>query len=229
MVKELAVNGEQTAKVMYGARGWMAHHNTDIWRATGAVDGAFWGIWNQGGGWTSEHLWEHYLYNGDKDYLRSVYGVLRGAALFYVDFLVEQPVHHWLVINPDMSPENAPAAHQGSSLDAGTTMSNQIVFDVFSSTIRAAEILNIDKPFVDTLKQMRSKLSPMHIGQFGQLQEWLDDIDDPKDNHRHISHLYGLFPSGQISAYRTPNYLTRQKIRCCNAEMFLRAGAWAGR
>ncbi len=204
MVKEMAVAGEKTAKDMYGARGWMAHHNTDIWRATGAVDGAFWGLWNQGGGWTSQHLWDHYLYTGDKKFLASVYPVLKGAATFYVDFLVEHPINHWLVINPDESPENAPAAHQGSSLDIGTTMSNQIVFDVFSSVIRAAGILKKDAAFIDTLKQMRSRLAPMQVGQYGQLQEWLDDIDDPKDNHRHVSHLYGLFPSNQISAYRTP-------------------------
>src|SRR5436190_6670788 len=211
MVKEMAVTGQQTARDMYGARGWMAHHNTDIWRATGAVDGAFWGIWNQGGGWTSQHLWEHYLYTGDKTFLASVYSILKGAATFYVDFLVEDPTRHWLVINPDMSPENAPTAHQGSSLDAGTTMSNQIIFDVFSSVIRAAEILNKDKKFVDTLKQMRKRLPPMHIGQYGQLQEWLDDVDDPNDHHRHISHLYGLFPSSQISPYRTPQLYSAAK------------------
>jgi len=204
MVKELAIMGTQTATTMYGARGWMAHHNTDIWRATGAVDGAFWGLWNQGGGWTSQHLWEHYLYAGNKKFLDSIYPVLKGAAMFYVDFLVEHPVNHWLVINPDESPENAPQAHQGSSLDAGVTMSNQIVFDVFSNVIKAAELLKKDAAFMDTLKRMRSRLPPMHIGQYGQLQEWLDDIDNPKDNHRHISHLYGLFPSNQISAYRTP-------------------------
>jgi len=204
MVKELAVAGTQTAKDMYGARGWMAHHNTDIWRATGAVDGAFWGLWNQGGGWTSQHLWDHYLYTGDKKFLATVYPVLKGAATFYVDFLVEHPTDHWLVINPDESPENAPAAHQGSSLDVGTTMSNQIVFDVLSATISAAKILKKDATFIDTLTQMRSRLAPMHVGRYGQLQEWLDDIDDPKDNHRHISHLYGLFPSNQISPYRTP-------------------------
>ncbi len=211
MVRELSVTGGQTAKTMYGARGWMAHHNTDIWRATGAVDGAFWGIWNQGGGWTSEHLWEHYLYSGDKKYLQSVYPILKGAATFYVDFLVEHPTKHWLVINPDMSPENAPKAHQGSSLDVGTTMSNQIAFDIFSTTIKAAETLHLDAAFVDTLKKMRGRLSPMHIGQYGQLQEWLDDIDNPKDNHRHISHLYGLFPSNQISAYRTPQLFSAAK------------------
>jgi alpha-L-fucosidase 2 len=211
MVKEMAVTGQQTAKAMYGARGWMAHHNTDIWRATGAVDGAFWGIWNQGGGWTSQHLWEHYLYTGDKIFLASVYSILKGAATFYVDFLIEHPTRHWLVINPDMSPENAPKAHQGSSLDAGTTMSNQIIFDVFSSAIRAAEILNKDKTFADTLKQMRKQLPPMQIGQHGQLQEWLDDVDDPNDDHRHISHLYGLFPSNQISPFRTPQLYSAAK------------------
>lgn len=211
MVAEMAVTGQQTAKDMYGARGWMAHHNTDIWRATGAVDGAFWGSWQNGGGWTSQHLWEHYLYNGDQKYLTSVYPVLKDAALFYVDFLVEHPKYHWLVLCPDMSPENAPAAHEGSSLDAGVTMSNQIVFDVFSNVIQAAEILHKDAAFVDTLQQMRSRLAPMHIGQYGQLQEWLDDIDDPNDHHRHISHLYGLFPSNQISPYRTPQLYSAAK------------------
>lgn len=211
MVKDMSEAGQETAKRMYGTRGWMAHHNTDIWRATGAVDGAFWGLWNNGGGWTSEHLWEHYLYSGDKAYLASVYPALKGAALFYVDFLVEHPKYHWLVICPDESPENAPKAHQGSPLDAGTTMTNQIVFDVFSNVINAAHILNKDKAFADTLQNMRSRLPPMHIGQYSQLQEWLDDVDDPKDNHRHISHLFGLFPSNQISPYRTPELYSATK------------------
>ncbi|MGN6616042.1 MAG: glycosyl hydrolase family 95 catalytic domain-containing protein, partial [Ilyomonas sp.] len=204
MVKELATTGTTTAKNMYGLRGWMAHHNTDIWRINGAVDGAFWGIWSNGGGWLSQHLWEHYLYNGDKNYLASIYPVLKGAAMFYADYLIEHPKYHWLVLCPDMSPENAPAAHEGSSLDAGVTMSNQIIFDVFTNAIDAAKILNKNEAFADTLKQKRSKLAPMHIGQYEQLQEWLDDVDNPNDHHRHISHLYGLFPSNQISPYRTP-------------------------
>lgn len=204
MVQELAKTGQQTAKEMYGARGWMAHHNTDIWRINGAVDGAFWGVWSNGGGWLSQHLWEHYLYSGDKSFLSSIYPVLKNAAMFYADYLVEHPKYHWLVICPDESPENAPKAHQGSSLDAGVTMTNQIVFDVFTTAIRAADILHKDWSFADTLKQLRRQLAPMHIGQYGQLQEWLDDVDDPNDHHRHISHLYGLFPSNQISAYRTP-------------------------
>ncbi len=204
MVKEMSEAGKETARTMYGARGWMAHHNTDIWRITGPVDAIFWGIWSGGGGWTSQHLWEHYLYNGDEKFLASVYPVLKGAAMFYVDFLVEHPKHGWLVVNPGTSPENAPAAHGGSSLDAGTTMDNQIVFDVFSTAMRAAKILDKDAAFVDTLRQMRDRLPPMHIGKHGQLQEWLEDIDSPDDKHRHISHLYGLFPSNQISPYRTP-------------------------
>ena len=211
MVKELAVTGQQTAKDMYGARGWMAHHNTDIWRINGSVDGAFWGAWSNGGGWLSQHLWEHYLYSGDQAFLSAVYPVLKGAALFYSDYLTEHPVYHWLVISPDESPENAPKAHDGSSLDAGVTMTNQIVFDVFSTAIRAANILHKDAAFADTLMQQRSRLAPMQVGQYGQLQEWLDDVDDPKDNHRHISHLYGLFPSNQVSPYRTPELYSAAK------------------
>ena len=211
MVKELSTTGATTAKNMYGVRGWMAHHNTDIWRINGAVDGAFWGIWPNGGGWLSQHLWEHYLYSGDKKYLASIYSVLKGAAMFYSDYLIEHSKYHWLVLCPDMSPENAPAAHEGSSLDAGVTMSNQIIFDVFTNTIDAAKILNKDEAFAYTLKQKRSMLAPMHIGQYGQLQEWLDDVDNPNDHRRHISHLYGLFPSNQISPYRAPQLYSAAK------------------
>lgn len=211
MIKDLSVTGKQTASEMYGARGWMAHHNTDLWRSAGAVDGAFWGLWSNGGGWLSRHLWEHYLYSADVNFLASVYPILKGAALFYVDFLVEEPKNHWLVLCPDMSPENAPKGHQGASIDAGTTMSNQIVFDVFSNTIRAAKLLNKDKDFIDTLIDMRSRLAPMQIGKYGQLQEWLEDLDNPTDHHRHISQLFGLFPSNQISPYRTPKLFCAAK------------------
>lgn len=211
MVKEMAETGRQTARDMYGTRGWVAHHNTDIWRATGAIDGAFWGAWVNGGGWSSQHLWEHYLYSGDKKFLASIYPVLKDAALFYADFLIEHPNNKWLVISPDESPENAPKAHDNSSIDVGVTMTNQIIFDVFSTAINAARILNKDAKLIDTLIQKRSRLAPMQIGQHGQLQEWLDDIDDPTDNHRHISHLYGLFPSNQISPYRTPQLYSAAK------------------
>jgi alpha-L-fucosidase 2 len=196
---------------MYGSRGWMAHHNTDIWRINGAVDGATWGVWNAGGGWLSQHLWEHYLYTGDKKYLQSVYEVLKGAAMFYSDFLVKDPKTGWLVVAPGNSPENSPAAHQGSAMTVGSTMDNQIVFDVFSSVIQASAALGQDKAFADSLRVMRKSLPPMQIGKHNQLQEWLDDVDDPKDNHRHISHLYGLYPSSQISAYRTPELFAAAK------------------
>jgi alpha-L-fucosidase 2 len=204
MVKELSEAGKETARVMYGARGWMAHHNTDLWRITGPVDRIFWGVWSMGGAWLSQHLWEHYLYSGDKKFLAEMYPVLKGAATFFVDDLVEEPTHKWLVVNPGTSPENAPKRRPGVSFDAGTTMDNQIVYDMLSTSIRAAEALHTDAAFVDTLKTIRKRLPPMHIGQYGQLQEWLQDLDDPNDKHRHISHLYGLYPSNQISPYHTP-------------------------
>ncbi len=211
MIKELSETGKETANVMYGARGWMAHHNTDIWRITGAIDGAFWGIWNGGGGWTSQHLWEHYLYTGDTSFLKSIYPILKGAAEFYADFLVPHPNYPYVVIAPGNSPENAPEAHQGSSITAGSTMDNQLVFDVFSTAVRASKILEIDATFADSLEVLRKKLPPMQIGKHNQLQEWLDDVDSPEDHHRHISHLYGLFPSNQISPYRTPKLFAAAK------------------
>ncbi|CAL1517721.1 glycoside hydrolase family 95 protein [Chitinophaga sp. MM2321] len=204
MVKELSESGRETAATMYGARGWMTHHNTDLWRITGPVDDIFWGVWSMGGAWLSQHLWEKYLYNGDKKYLAEIYPVLKGAAMFFVDDLVEEPTHKWLVINPGTSPENAPKIRPGVSFDAGCTMDNQIVFDMLSAAIDAAEVLKTDITFTDTLKAVRKRLPPMQVGQYGQLQEWMQDLDDPEDHHRHISHLYGLFPSSQISPYRTP-------------------------
>lgn len=204
MVKELSQTGKETARTMYGTRGWMAHHNTDIWRITGPVDGAFWGIWNGGGAWTSQHLWEHYLFTGDTAFLKSAFPVFKGAAEFYADFLVKHPNYPYLVIAPGNSPENAPEAHQGSSITAGSTMDNQLVFDVFNTYIQASEVLGKENAFKDSLKILKTKLPPMQIGKHNQLQEWLDDVDSPEDHHRHISHLYGLFPSNQISPYRTP-------------------------
>ncbi|WEK36044.1 MAG: glycoside hydrolase family 95 protein [Candidatus Pseudobacter hemicellulosilyticus] len=204
LIKELSVTGQGTARNMYGARGWMAHHNTDIWRITGPVDDIYWGVWNMGGAWLSMHLWDKFLYSGNKQYLASVYPALKGAALFFRDFLVPHPQKGWMVVNPGTSPENAPQIRPKVSFDAGTTMDNQIVFDLFSAVISASEVLQQDAAFRDTLQQLRSALPPMQIGQHGQLQEWLEDLDDPTDHHRHISHLYGLFPGNQISPYRTP-------------------------
>lgn len=204
MVQELSVTGKKTAKSMYGTRGWMAHHNTDIWRVTGAIDGAFWGIWNGGGAWLSQHIWEHYLYTGDTKFLKDHYDVLKGAALFYVDFLVQHPELPYLVIVPGNSPENAAQGREGTSITAGATMDNQLVEDIFNAVISASEVLNTDTAFADSLKVIKKKLPPMQIGKHNQLQEWLADLDSPTDHHRHISHLYGLYPSNLISPYRTP-------------------------
>ncbi len=204
MVKELSVTGQETAKKMYGAGGWVAHHNTDLWRITGPVDGVYSGMWPSGGVWLSRHLWDKYLYNGDVEYLKSVYPALKGAAQFYLDFLIEEPEHKWLVISPSLSPENGPAAYHGVSIDAGVTMDNQLAFELFSNVIAATKILNTDHEFAEKLLAARKRLPPMQIGQYGQLQEWLHDLDSPTDKNRHVSHLFGLYPSNQISPYRTP-------------------------
>jgi alpha-L-fucosidase 2 len=202
LVKDLSVTGREAARVMYGAKGYMAHHNTDIWRTTGMVDGASWGIWPNGAGWLSTHLWQRYLFNGDKTYLRNVYPQLKGAADFYLTAMVKHPRYGWMVTCPSISPEHGP---QGKpSVIAGCTMDNQIAFDVLNDALLASKALGGSASYQDSLKNQIAQLPPMQIGQYGQLQEWLEDADDPKDNHRHVSHAYGLFPSNQISPYRTP-------------------------
>lgn len=215
MVKELAQTGQQSAKTMYGARGWMAHHNTDIWRITGGVDHT-WGSWPTSNAWLSQHLWEKYLYSGDKNYLASVYPVMKSAVEFFEDFLIESPDKFspdqtWLIVSPSMSPENAPVA-TGTKIAAGVTMDNQLLFDLFSNTIAAAQILGEDKPRLAAWKKILSRLPPMQIGQYHQLQEWLEDWDHPQDKHRHISHLYGLFPSNQISPVNSPELFSAARV-----------------
>jgi alpha-L-fucosidase 2 len=209
MLKELAETGKQTASSMYGAKGWVAHHNTDIWRVTGPVDFAASGMWPMGSAWLSQHLWDHYLYTGDKAYLESVYPVLKSACDFYQDFLVEEPTHKWLVVSPSVSPENTPAGK--SPIQAGTTMDNQLIFDLFTKTIKAANLLGKDADMVTKLQAMLDKLPPMQVGKWGQLQEWMQDMDNETDQHRHVSHLYGLYPSNQISPYATPQLLDAAK------------------
>ena len=204
MVQELSEAGRQTAKDMYGANGWMLHHNTDIWRMCGPIDGSYWGMWPMGGAWLCQHLWEKYEYNGDTEYLKMVYPVIKGAAEFFLSTLTEEPKHHWLVVSPSISPENSPSVHPESSISAGTTMDNQLLFDLFTKTIKAAEILNTDHEFVVKVDETLRRLAPMQIGQYAQLQEWMEDWDNPDDKHRHVSHLYGAFPSNLISPIRTP-------------------------
>jgi alpha-L-fucosidase 2 len=204
MVRDLSVTGRKTAKDMYGAQGWVLHHNTDIWRINGPIDGSFWGMWPMGGAWLCQHLFEKYEYNGNKEYLRSVYPAMKGAVEFFLSFLVEEPTHKWLVVCPSVSPENAPSCHPESSISEGTTMDNQLLFDLFTKTIEAAKILNIDKKFSSKINNALRRLPPMQIGQYGQLQEWIEDWDSPEDHNRHVSHLYGAFPSNQISPIHTP-------------------------
>jgi alpha-L-fucosidase 2 len=212
MVRELSETGKQTAKDMYGAQGWVLHHNTDIWRINGPIDGSFWGMWPMGGAWLSQHVFDKYEFSGDREYLQSVYQILKEASLFFLDFMVEEPEHQWLVVCPSVSPENAPSVHPEASISAGTTMDNQLVFDVFTKTVKAAEILNTDKELTTKIIKALKRLPPMQIGKWGQLQEWMYDWDNPEDKHRHVSHLYGLFPSNQISPYRTPELFNAAKI-----------------
>ena len=204
LVRGLSQTGRQSAEIMYHARGWMAHHNTDLWRISGQVDRPTSGLWPLGGAWLSRHVWEHYLFTGDQEFLRRAYPILKGAATYFVDALQTEPEHGWFVVCPSLSPENTYIKDKRVSISAGCTMDNQIVFELFSNSIRAAEILGVDSKFADTLREMRKRLPPMQIGQHNQLQEWLGDWDDPKDTHRHVSQLYGLYPSYQISPIRTP-------------------------
>jgi len=197
MVKDISQTGAQTAKVNYGARGWVCHHNTDLWRATAPIDAAFYGLWPSGGAWLCQHLWYHYEFQPDKKYLAKIYPVLKGAAQFFLDTLVEHPKHKWLVTCPSMSPE---LGHpKGASTCAGPTMDMQIIRDLFAHCIEASEVLGVDEDFRKQCEETRKRLAPHQIGQHGQLQEWIEDWDNPGNRHRHLSHLYGLFPSNQIT------------------------------
>tara|TARA_R110002050_G_scaffold53118_2_gene120863 strand:- start:118409 stop:120883 length:2475 start_codon:yes stop_codon:yes gene_type:complete len=212
MAKEVAETGKETAKIMYNANGWVLHHNTDIWRITGPIDNAASGMWPTGGAWVCQDLWERYLYTGDEKYLKEIYPIMKGAASFFLDFMILEPETGYLVVVPSNSPENTHAGEDGkSTITAGTTMDNQLVFDLFTNIIKASKILNTDNAFAEELSVALSKMSPMRIGKHGQLQEWMKDWDDPEDHHRHVSHLYGLFPSNQISPFKTPELFQAAK------------------
>ena len=207
LVQDLSVTGRETARTMYGCNGWVAHHNTDIWRVTGPVDKAFYGTWPVGGAWLTTHLWQHYLYTGDKDFLRKSYPAMKGAADFFLGYMIPHPKYGWKVTAPSMSPEHGPKGEdtkKASTIVSGCTMDNQIIFDVLSNTLAASEILELSAAYRDSLRTLLSEMAPMQIGRYNQLQEWLEDLDDPKDGHRHVSHAYGLFPSNQISPFTHP-------------------------
>ncbi len=192
MIDDLVASGRKTAQAQYGARGWVLHHNTDLWRGTAPINNSNHGIWPTGGAWLTRHLWEHYLFSGDREFLaKRAYPVMKEAALFFVDYLVKDPKTGWLVSGPSNSPE------QGG-LVMGPTMDHQIIRALFESTAQAAEILGTEADFAKQLRAMRAQIAPNQVGKHGQLQEWLEDVDDPASKHRHVSHLWGVFPGHEI-------------------------------
>lgn len=213
MVKDVAETGAVTASEMYGARGWVLHHNTDLWRTTGAVDNGPVGIWPTCNAWFCSHLWEKYLFSGDKAYLASVYPVLKGCAEFFQDFLVKDPSTGYMVVCPSNSPENHPGLfsynkEDGSktnvALFSGVAMDNQLVYDVLKNTAEAARALGKDADFADALDALRAQITPYRIGKYGQIQEWQEDWDRENTSHRHLSHLWGAYPGNQVSPYVNP-------------------------
>ncbi|HTG39199.1 glycosyl hydrolase family 95 catalytic domain-containing protein, partial [Sphingomonas sp.] len=211
MVRELAETGARTAREMYGARGWVTHHNTDLWRATAPIDGASWGMWPTGGAWLCTHLWEHYDYSRDAAFLASVYPVMAGAARFFLDTLQRDPRTGFLVTNPSISPENQHG--HGGALCAGPTMDMAILRDLFDQTAMAATLLDTDADMVAELRAARERLAPYKISRRGELREWQQDwdADAPEQDHRHVSHLYGVYPAHQISLEDTPELAAAAK------------------
>jgi alpha-L-fucosidase 2 len=217
LIKDVSETGKTTASEMYGAQGWALHHNTDLWRATGAVDKVAAGVWPTCNAWFCSHLWEKYRFSGDKNYLKEIYPIMKGASEFYIDFLVKDPKTGYLVVSPSNSPENSPGfgsytytkpdgteTKTNCAVFGGITMDNQLVYDLLSNTISAAAILGDDKAFSETISKLKDQLPPMQIGQYGQLQEWLEDWDKKASSHRHVSHLWGMFPGTQISPNTQP-------------------------
>ncbi|MFF0311177.1 glycoside hydrolase N-terminal domain-containing protein [Streptosporangium sp. NPDC004379] len=203
MIDDLTVTGARTARVQYNAGGWVTHHNTDAWRATSVVDGALWGMWQTGGAWLATMIWDHYLFTGDAGFLQKYYPAMKGAAQFFLDTLVEEPSLKYLVTNPSNSPELP--HHSGASVCAGPTMDNQILRDLFNGCAQASQVLGVDADFRTRVLAARDRLPPMKVGSRGNIQEWLYDWVETEQNHRHISHLYGLHPSNQITRRGTPS------------------------
>jgi alpha-L-fucosidase 2 len=197
MIDDLTISGARAVLFLCGARGWVVHHNTDLWRGAAPINNVD-GFWPTGGAWLCHHLWDHYLFTGDKDFLgKRAYPVMKSASLFFVDFLIKDPKSGFLVTSPSHSPEQTPP---GRPLFAvGPTMDNQLVRALFSATIEASEILGTDREFANQLSILRAQLPPDRIGKYGQLQEWLEDWDAPNNNHRHMSPLWALYPGSGIT------------------------------
>lgn len=225
MIKELTDQGSQVAKEHYGARGWVFHQNTDLWRVAAPMDGPTWGTFTVGGAWLSTHVWEHYLYTMDKDFLKETYPLLHGSVQFFMDFLVPHPNGKWLVTNPSTSPENFPdgggnkpyfdevtaSFRPGTTICAGSSIDMQILYDLFGYFIEASKALSKEDPFINEVKVAREKLVPPQIGKDGSLQEWADDWKSLEKNHRHFSHMYGLYPGKVLYEKRTPALIESYK------------------
>ena len=233
-MKELAVNGAVTAKTNYKINeGWVTHHNSDLWAKTSPPGGMGWNdpramprwsCWPMAGAWFSTHLWEHYLFTGDKKFLKNeAYPLMKGAAQFLLDWLIMDPKTNYLVTNPSTSPENTmKVSGKEFQVSMATTMDMSIIRDLFTAVIKSEDILKNDvavakssfipdESFINDLRTALEKLYPYHIGQYGQLQEWFNDWDDPNDKHRHLSHLYGLYPGSQITLSTTPELAAAAK------------------
>jgi alpha-L-fucosidase 2 len=205
-VDDLRERGSQTAREVYGCRGFVAHHTTDVWKFTDPIGMTGYGMWPMGAAWCSDHFWEHYDYTGDEQFLREkAYPVLKDAALFFVDFLVEDPKTGLLVSGPSMSPENKFIAPNGeiAAVCMGPAMDHQIIRELFNNCIKTSEILNIDTPFADTLRTMLAQLTPSQIGSDGRILEWSEELPEAEPGHRHMSHLYALHPGEEFTDPRT--------------------------
>lgn len=225
MIKELTDQGSEVAREHYGAGGWVFHQNTDLWRVAAPMDGPTWGTFTVGGAWLCTHLWEHYQYTMDSNFLKDAYPLIEGSVQFFMDFLVMHPNGKWLVTNPSTSPENFPDGggnkpyfdevtagyREGTTICAGSSIDMEILYDLFGYYIEASAILGNKNSFVERIKSAREKLVPPQIGQDGSLQEWADDWKSLEAHHRHFSHMYGLYPGKELYEKRTPALIEAYK------------------
>jgi alpha-L-fucosidase 2 len=210
MMDELAAEGRKTARAHFGARGWVLHHNTDQWRGTAPINASNHGIWVSGSGWLCHHLWEHFLYGADTAFLRDRgYPLIRGSTLFYLDFLTEDPLTGYLISTPSNSPENG-------GLVAGPSMDHQIIRSLFRIMLECSRILDTDRELADSIRDALGRIAPDHIGRYGQLQEWMDDVDNPQNHHRHVSHLWAVYPGAEITWDKNPDLMqaAKQSLIC---------------
>ncbi len=204
MIRELTETGHKVAKEQYDCDGWMLHHNTDIWRGAAPINASNHGIWQAGGAWLTTHLWEHYLFTQDKQFLQDNYDIIKGSALFYSQNLYKDPITGTLISSPSNSPEIG-------GLVAGPTMDHEIIRALFHICIDASKILDTDQKFAKHLQKLIPQIAPFQIGQHGQLQEWMQDIDDPNIHHRHVSHLWAVYPGHEINYDQTPDLMDAAK------------------